>query len=82
MTDVVQRTDHLESGENAGDPIEATTVDLGVKMAADQHRRQRRIASFAPAEDVAEFIDLDAQARITTPVDEEVAHSAIIVRQR
>ena len=79
---VVQRAHDLQPAQHAEDAVVAAAADLGVEVAADGDRRQRRVAAGAAGEDVAQPVDLDRAAGALRPAYEEVAHLLVLGRQR
>jgi len=81
QTAVVERANHLQAAQHAEDSVIAAAADLSVEMAADGDRRQAGFATRAAGEDVAELVDRDLAAGAARPLDEEVAHRLVLVRE-
>ncbi len=76
---VVQRAQHLEAGQHADDAVVLAARELGVEVAAHQHRRQVIVRPGAPREDVADAVHRHRAARLGAPGDEEIAHLLVRV---
>ena len=75
------RLDHLEAGEHAERAVEAAAGRDGVDVAPGQHRRVGALGR-PRADDVADLVDVDAQAEVAHPADDEIATAAIVVGER
>ena len=75
---VVQRADQLQPGEHAQDPVEATALDLGVEMAADQDRLRIRVRARPLGHHVADRVHLHDAACGFAPIPEQGPHLAIL----
>ena len=79
---VVERSHHLDPGENAEVAVEFAAGRLRVDVAAHHHRRQLGVASGAAHEDVADLVDGDRKSGVARPGDDEVAALAVEVGER
>ena len=82
MARIVQAADHLEPGQHAGDPVEPPAVDLGIKVTANQDRRQIVVAAVATAKDIAGGIHFNGQTGLFTPGPEQIAHVPVGIAKR
>ena len=80
--EIVEGADHLERAEHAEHAVIAAAGRLGVEMAADHHRRQRRVGALAAGEHGAHAVDVDRHAGGLAPALEQPAALAVLVGQR
>ncbi|CFP00311.1 Uncharacterised protein [Bordetella pertussis] len=79
---VLQRAHDLQSGQDAEASVELAAGGLGVDVAAGGHAGQFRTRAGPAAEDVADLVDGDFQARFAHPAHQQVAALAVQFGQR
>ena len=78
----LQHTQHLQTGQHADHAVEFAAGRLGIEMAADRDRRQRRIAAGTPGEDVAHVVERDGAADRFALRHEPGAHLRVELGER
>src|SRR5690606_22219949 len=80
--EIVEAPHHLQRAEHAEHAVITPAGRLGIEMAADHHRRQRRVTPLATGEHVAHGVDLHGHAGILAPALEQASALAILLGQR
>lgn len=79
---LVQRTDDLERPEHAEAAVEGARRADAVDVRGGHDRREARVGAFPTAEDRAQLVDADLQARLLQPRDEQPPALGVGVGER
>ena len=69
---IVERSQHLQSGEDAEDAVKPAAGRLGIEVTADQYGVQSRLQALAAQKNIADRVDPDAAAGGPAPGREQI----------
>ncbi len=78
---IVERANHLQTGQHPVDAVEFATRRLAVQVAPGHHRWQGRVTASTANKNIADLVNLHRTARVLCPTDKEITRLTILVGQ-